>query len=130
MASSLSPGVRRMASRVGAQEAFRQGSSDLEELGCVLPPGQTGGAGDRGHIEAVELIRRWRLEGLPDEDIATELRAAGLRTARGHAFGAQAVRNGRHSIRLARPSTLAPGEVAVRKVAAGSVSAKAWSTTG
>lgn len=28
--TSLSPGVRRMTSRVGSQEAFRQGSRDLE----------------------------------------------------------------------------------------------------
>lgn len=48
--------------------------------------------------EAVELIRRRKLEGLRDTDIAAELRALGLRTARGNEFGTRDVRNVRHSV--------------------------------
>ena len=54
-----------------------------------------------------------------DSDIAAELRALGLRTARDHQFERQDVRNVRHSIRLTRPSPLEPGELTVREVAAG-----------
>ncbi len=72
----------------------------------------------RTERDAVELIRHRKLEGLRDADIAAELRAAGLRTARGHEFGTQDVRNVRHSIRLSRPSPLQPGELSVREVAA------------
>ena len=67
---------------------------------------------------ALELIRRRKLEGVRDRDIASELRAAGLRTARGHEFGTQDVRNVRHTLRLARPSPLEPGELTVKEVAA------------
>ncbi len=56
--------------------------------------------------ETVELIKRRKLEGLRDTDIAAELRALGLRTARGHEFGTRDVRNVRHTIGLARPSPL------------------------
>jgi DNA invertase Pin-like site-specific DNA recombinase len=68
--------------------------------------------------EAVELIRRRKLEGLRDTDIAAELRALGLRTARGNEFRTRDVRNVRHSIGLARPSPLEPGELTVSQVAA------------
>lgn len=68
--------------------------------------------------EAVELIRRRKLEGLRDTDIAAELRALGLRTARGNEFGTRDVRNVRHSIGLARPSPLEPGELTAGQVAA------------
>jgi DNA invertase Pin-like site-specific DNA recombinase len=68
--------------------------------------------------EAVELIRRRKLEGLRDTDIAAQLRALGLRTARGNEFGTRDVRNVRHSIGLARPSPLQPGELTVGQVAA------------
>jgi hypothetical protein len=68
--------------------------------------------------EAVELIRRRKQEGLRDTDIAAELRAIGLRTARGNEFGTRDVRNVRHSIGLARPSPLQPGELTVSQVAA------------
>jgi hypothetical protein len=50
--------------------------------------------------EAVELIRRRKLEGLRDSDIVDELRALGLRTARGNEFARQHVRNVRYSIGL------------------------------
>jgi DNA invertase Pin-like site-specific DNA recombinase len=68
--------------------------------------------------EAVELISRRKLEGLRDTDIAAELRALGLRTARGNQFGTRDVRNVRHSLGLARPSPLEPGELTVGQVAA------------
>jgi len=68
--------------------------------------------------EAVELIRRRKLEGLRDSDIAAELRTLGLRTARGHEFGTRDVRNVRHSIGLARPPDTEPGELTVGQVAA------------
>ena len=68
--------------------------------------------------DAVELIRQRKNEGMRDTDIAAELRARGLRTARGHEFGTRDVRNVRHSIRLTRPSPLEPGELTVREVAA------------
>ena len=67
--------------------------------------------------DAVELIRRRKSEDMRDTDIAAELRALGLRTARGHEFGTQDVRNVRHTIRLSRPSPLEPGELSVREVA-------------
>ena len=67
---------------------------------------------------AVELIRRRKLEGLRDTDIAAELRNLGLRTARGHEFGTRDVRNVRHTIGLARPSPLDAGELTVNQVAA------------
>jgi DNA invertase Pin-like site-specific DNA recombinase len=67
---------------------------------------------------AVELIRRRKLEGLRDTDIAAELRDLGLRTARGHEFGTRDVRNVRHTIGLARPSPLDAGELTVSQVAA------------
>ena len=54
--------------------------------------------------ETVELIRRLKLEGLHDTDIAAELRALGLRTAWGNEFRTRDVRNVRHSIGLARPA--------------------------
>lgn len=72
----------------------------------------------RTRQEAVELIRRRKLEGLRDTDIAAELRALGLRTARGNEFGTRDVRNVRHSIGLAGPSPLEPGELTVGQVAA------------
>jgi DNA invertase Pin-like site-specific DNA recombinase len=72
----------------------------------------------RTRQEAVELIRRRKLEGLRDTDIAAELRALGLRTARGNEFGTPDVRNVRHSIGLARPSPLEPGELTVSQIAA------------
>jgi len=68
--------------------------------------------------ETVELIKRRKLEGLRDTDIAAELRALGLRTARGHEFGTRDVRNVRHTIGLARPSPLDDGELTVNQVAA------------
>jgi DNA invertase Pin-like site-specific DNA recombinase len=68
--------------------------------------------------EAVGLIRRRKLEGLRDTDIAAELRALGLRTARGNEFGTRDVRNVRHSLGLLRPSPLQPGELTVSQVAA------------
>ncbi len=49
--------------------------------------------------------------------IAAELRALGLRTARGHEFGTRDVRNVRHTIGLARPSPLDAGELTVSQVA-------------
>jgi excisionase family DNA binding protein len=67
--------------------------------------------------DAVELIRRRKNEGMRDTDIAAELRAVGLRTARGNEFGTRDVRNVRHSIGLARPSPLEPGELTVHEVA-------------
>jgi DNA invertase Pin-like site-specific DNA recombinase len=67
---------------------------------------------------AVELIRRRKLEGLRDTDIAAELRGLGLRTARGHEFGTRDVRNVRHTIGLARPSPLDASELTVSQVAA------------
>jgi DNA invertase Pin-like site-specific DNA recombinase len=67
--------------------------------------------------EAVELIRRRKLEGLRDTDIAAELRDLGLRTARGHEFATRDVRNVRHTIGLARPSPLDTGELTVSQVA-------------
>jgi len=70
------------------------------------------------HQDAVELIRRRKNEGMRDTDIASELDALGLRTARGHQFGTRDVRNVRHSIGLTRPSPLEPGELTVREVAA------------
>jgi DNA invertase Pin-like site-specific DNA recombinase len=72
----------------------------------------------RTEQEAVELIRRRKLQGLRDTDIAAELRALGLRTARGNEFRTRDVRNVRHSIGLARPSPLEPGELTVSQVAA------------
>jgi excisionase family DNA binding protein len=69
------------------------------------------------HQDAIELIRRRKNQGMRDTDIATELRALGLHTARGHEFGTRDVRNVRHSIRLTRPSPLEPGELTVREVA-------------
>jgi DNA invertase Pin-like site-specific DNA recombinase len=69
------------------------------------------------HSDAVELIRRRKLEGMRDSDIAAELSALGLRTARGHEFGRLDVRNVRASIGLARPSPLEPGELTVKQVA-------------
>jgi len=68
--------------------------------------------------EAVDLIRRRKLEGLRDTDIAAELRALGLRTARGNEFGTRDVRNVRHSLGLTRPPPLEPGELTVSQVAA------------
>lgn len=70
------------------------------------------------HQDAIELTRRRKSEGMRDTDIAAELRAAGLHTARGHEFGIRDVRNLRHSIGLSRPSPLEPGELTVREVAA------------
>lgn len=67
--------------------------------------------------EAVELIRSRKLDGMRDSDIAAELRSLGIRTARGHEFGTRDVRNVRHSIGLARPSPLEPGELTVSQVA-------------
>jgi DNA invertase Pin-like site-specific DNA recombinase len=67
--------------------------------------------------EAVELIRRRKLEGLRDSDIVDELRALGLRTARGNEFARQHVRNVRYSIGLSGPSPLGPGELTVSQVA-------------
>jgi hypothetical protein len=55
----------------------------------------------RTEQETVELIKRRKLEGLRDTDIAAELRAHGLQTARGNEFGTRDVRNVRHSIGLA-----------------------------
>ena len=55
--------------------------------------------------ETVELIRRLKLEGLHDTDIAAELRALGLRTAWGSEFRTRDVRNVRHPIGLARPAS-------------------------
>jgi excisionase family DNA binding protein len=72
----------------------------------------------RTEQETVELIKRRKLEGLRDTDIAAELRAHGLRTARGNEFGTRDVRNVRHSIGLARPPALEPGELTVSQVAA------------
>ena len=68
--------------------------------------------------EAVELIKRRKLDGLRDTDIAAELRTLGLRTARGHEFRTRDVRNVRHTIGLARPSPLDDGELTVNQVAA------------
>jgi len=70
------------------------------------------------HQDAVGLIRRRKNEGMRDADIAEELDALGLRTARGHQFGTRDVRNVRKSIGLARPSPLEPGELTVADVAA------------
>lgn len=67
--------------------------------------------------DAIELIRRRKNEGMRDSDIAAELRALGLHTARGHEFGIRDVRNVRTSIGLSRPSPLEPGELTVRQVA-------------
>jgi hypothetical protein len=50
--------------------------------------------------DAIELIRRRKNEGMRDSDIAAELRALGLHTARGHEFGIRDVRNVRTSIGL------------------------------
>ena len=68
--------------------------------------------------DAIELVKRRKLEGQRDTDIAAELRALGLRTARGHQFETRDVRNVRHSLGLARPSPLEPGELTVTQVAA------------
>ena len=68
--------------------------------------------------DAIELVKRRKLEGQRDTDIAAELRALGLRTARGHQFETRDVRNVRHSLGLARPSPLEPGELTVTHVAA------------
>jgi len=68
--------------------------------------------------DAIELVKRRKLEGRRDTDIAAELRALGLRTARGHQFETRDVRNVRHSLGLARPSPLEPGELTVTQVAA------------
>lgn len=68
--------------------------------------------------DTVELVKRRKLEGQRDTDIAAELRALGLRTARGHQFETRDVRNVRHSLGLARPSPLEPGELTVTQVAA------------
>jgi excisionase family DNA binding protein len=68
--------------------------------------------------DTIDLIRRRKNEGMRDTDIAGELRALGLQTARGHEFGTRDVRNVRHSIGLTRPSPLEPGELTVREVAA------------
>ena len=68
--------------------------------------------------DAIDLIRRRKNEDMRDTDIAAELRALGLRTARGDEFGTRDVRNVRHSIGLTRPSPLAPGELTVQEVAA------------
>jgi DNA invertase Pin-like site-specific DNA recombinase len=68
--------------------------------------------------DAIELVKRRKLEGQRDTDIAAELRALGLRTARGHQFETRDVRNVRHSLGLARPSLLKPGELTVTQVAA------------
>lgn len=67
--------------------------------------------------DAIDLIRRRKNEDMRDTDIAAELRALGLRTARGHEFGTRDVRNVRHSIGLTRPSPLAPDELTVQEVA-------------
>jgi excisionase family DNA binding protein len=67
---------------------------------------------------AIELVKRRKMEGQRDTDIAAELRALGLRTARGHQFETRDVRNVRHSLGLARPSPLEPGELTVAQVAA------------
>jgi len=72
----------------------------------------------RTEAEAIEFIRRRKLEGERDTDIAVELRALGLRTARGNEFGTRDVRNVRHSLRLRRHSALEPGELTVSHVAA------------
>lgn len=72
----------------------------------------------RTEQESVELIRRRKLEGLRDTDIAAELRDLGLRTARGNVFGTRDVRNVRHSLGLEGLSPLEPGELAVNQVAA------------
>ncbi|MGH9223935.1 MAG: helix-turn-helix domain-containing protein [Acidimicrobiales bacterium] len=58
-------------------------------------------------------------EGLRDTDIAAELRALGLRTARGHEFHGPDVRNVRHTIGLSRPCPLRPDELTVRDLATG-----------
>ena len=70
------------------------------------------------HQDAIELIHRRKVEAMRDTDIAAELRALGLRTARGHEFGTRDVRNVRHSIGLSRSSPLEPGELTVHEVAA------------
>lgn len=72
----------------------------------------------RTRQEAVDLIRHRKQEGLRDTDIAAELRALGLRTAHGNEFRTRDVRNVRHSIGLARPSPLEPGELTVSQAAA------------
>jgi excisionase family DNA binding protein len=72
----------------------------------------------RSEPDAIELIRRRKNEGLRDSDIAAELRALGLHTARGHEFGTRDVRNVRHSIGLSRPSPLQTSELTVSEVAA------------
>ena len=61
--------------------------------------------------------QRRKLEEMRDTDIAAELSALGLRTARGHEFRTRDVRNLRHSIGLARPSPLEAGELTVKPVA-------------
>jgi len=71
----------------------------------------------RTEHDTIELIRSRNLEGISDADIASELRALGLRTARGVAFSARAVRGVRKSIRLPGPSPLEPGELTVAEVA-------------
>ena len=68
--------------------------------------------------DAIDLIRRRKNEHQRDSDIAAELRALGLRTARGHDFERADVRNVRHSLGLTRPSPLEPGELSVGEVAA------------
>jgi DNA invertase Pin-like site-specific DNA recombinase len=67
---------------------------------------------------AIDLIKCRKLEDVRDTDIAAELRALGLRTARGHEFRTRDVRNVRHSLGLARPSPLEAGELTVSQVAA------------
>jgi hypothetical protein len=67
--------------------------------------------------DSIDLIRRRKNEGVRDSDIAAELHALGLHTARGHEFGIRDVRNVRTSIGLSRPSPLEPGELTVRQVA-------------
>ena len=67
---------------------------------------------------AIDLIKRRKLEDARDTDIAAELRALGLRTARGHEFRTRDVCNVRHSLGLARPSPLEAGELTVSQVAA------------
>ena len=71
----------------------------------------------RTDSEAVELVRQLTLAGKRDEDIAAELRGAGLATARGHHFGANAVRGLRHVLGVARPEARAAGELSVAEVA-------------
>jgi len=67
--------------------------------------------------EAVDLIQR--SENRPAEEVAAELRAAGLSTGKGRPFDAKAVRWVRHAERLPPPTaSLTAGELAVAEVAA------------